>query len=109
MINVIHFYYIPGLFHGAICHSGVAISSSGFCSNIRNRAFQLGEALGLKTDDSEELIHFLMGFSPKSLVEKMSEALTDTVSYNLKESNNGTIYCKFHQYPILVLYLYVKL
>ncbi|XP_049842015.1 esterase FE4-like [Schistocerca gregaria] len=58
-----------GLFHKAIAHSGVAVAD-GVCSDrMRDRSFTLGAHLGLKTDDSQQLVDFLRKQPAQMLVE----------------------------------------
>ncbi|XP_049795937.1 esterase FE4-like [Schistocerca nitens] len=48
-----------GLFRRAIAQSGVATGDGAFTKDVRARSFLLGEHLGLKTQDSKELVEFL--------------------------------------------------
>ncbi|XP_047114419.1 esterase FE4-like [Schistocerca piceifrons] len=48
-----------GLFRRAIAQSGVATGDGLFSKDVRTRSFLLGEHLGLKTQDSKELVEFL--------------------------------------------------
>ncbi|XP_049768863.1 esterase FE4-like [Schistocerca cancellata] len=58
-----------GLFHKAIAHSGVAVAD-GVCSDrMRARSFALGAHLGLKTDDSKQLVDFLRKQPAQLLIE----------------------------------------
>ena len=50
-------------------------------SEARSKAFKFGEVLGCKTNDSKELLEYLMKLSPKDLVEGTDKALTDEVNY----------------------------
>ncbi|XP_033230515.1 esterase FE4-like [Belonocnema kinseyi] len=58
-----------GLFKNAIMQSGSALSGWAISCNPKERAFKLGEVLGVKTTDSAELIKKLMEFSAKELVD----------------------------------------
>ncbi|XP_050673870.1 juvenile hormone esterase-like isoform X2 [Leptidea sinapis] len=57
-----------GLFDKAICQSGVCLNDWSYNLYGRQRAFQLGEILGKKTDNVTELLEFLMTVPTESLV-----------------------------------------
>ncbi|KOB77961.1 Carboxylesterase CXE26 [Operophtera brumata] len=57
-----------GLFHKAICQSGVCLNEWGYSIYGRDRAFQLGKSLGKETDDAKELLEFLRDIPTSSLV-----------------------------------------
>lgn len=57
-----------GLFHKAICQSGVCLNEWGYSIYGRDRAFQLGKSLGKETDDPKELLEFLRDVPTSSLV-----------------------------------------
>ena len=59
-----------GLFHKAILQSGVSINPWAFCRKPRECAFQLGEVLGCKTSDDDELLKFLRGVSAELLIRE---------------------------------------
>nr|CAD7197945.1 unnamed protein product [Timema douglasi] len=65
-----------GLFHRAIAQSGSVLNPWAFIESSRTRAFRLGELLGCKTDDAEELVRFLRGVTAKSIVEAQENTLT---------------------------------
>lgn len=67
-----------GLFHRAIAQSGSIFNPWAFADNLeaRSKAFRFGKALGIRTNDSNELLNFLMQLSTKDLVEGMYKALT---------------------------------
>ena len=44
-------------------------------SEARSKAFRFGEAVGCKTNDSEELLEYLMKLPVRDLVEGMYKAL----------------------------------
>ncbi|XP_041988351.1 juvenile hormone esterase-like isoform X2 [Aricia agestis] len=48
-----------GLFHRAICQSGVCLHEWAYNLHARERAFQLGKLLGKDTEDPTELVGFL--------------------------------------------------
>nr|CAD7580266.1 unnamed protein product [Timema californicum] len=64
------------LFHRAIAQSGSVLNPWAFIESSRTRAFRLGELLGCKTDDAEELVQFLRGVPAKSIVEAQENTLT---------------------------------
>nr|CAD7417647.1 unnamed protein product [Timema poppensis] len=64
------------LFHRAIAQSGSVLNPWAFIESSRTRAFRLGELLGCKTDDAEELVRFLRGVTAKSIVEAQENTLT---------------------------------
>lgn len=57
-----------GLFSRAYIASGTAISPWAFTVDARNEAFALGDAVGVKTDNSEELMSGLKKVNTKTLV-----------------------------------------
>ncbi|CAG2057130.1 unnamed protein product [Timema podura] len=65
-----------GLFHRAIAQSGSVLNPWAFIESSRTRAFRLGELLGCKTDDAEELVRFLRSVPAKSIVEAQENILT---------------------------------
>ncbi|RVE46156.1 hypothetical protein evm_009230 [Chilo suppressalis] len=57
-----------GLFNKAICQSGVCLNDWSYNLYARQRAFQLGNMLGKKTVDENELLDFLKGVPVSNLV-----------------------------------------
>ncbi|XP_068632925.1 juvenile hormone esterase-like [Battus philenor] len=57
-----------GLFHKAICQSGVCLNEWSLNIYAQRRAFQLGKLLHKDTDDTEELLEFLRNIPVSSLV-----------------------------------------
>jgi carboxylesterase type B len=72
---------ISGLFHRAIMQSGSALNPWAYDepTSARRKAFRLGEILGLKTTDPNELLAFLQNLSAKEIVTGLHKALTDEV------------------------------
>lgn len=66
-----------GLFHRAICQSGSALNTWARTENAREKAFKLGDTLGLNTNSSTELLKFLRKLSPKHLIDAAPLTLTD--------------------------------
>lgn len=64
-----------GLFQQATIISGEAVSSWGIVANPRQRAFALGEALGLSTNDSQQLVDFLRTQEAGDLVTHGSDVI----------------------------------
>lgn len=58
-----------GLFHKAICQSGVCLSDWSYSLYARQRAFQLGKLLGKETEDEKELLEFLKTLPAASLTK----------------------------------------
>nr|CAD7458802.1 unnamed protein product [Timema tahoe] len=75
-----------GLFHRAIAQSGSVLNPWAFIESSRTRAFRLGELLGCKTDDAEELVRFLRSVPAKSIVEAQENTLT------LEEKTDGLVF-----------------
>lgn len=67
-----------GLFNGVIEQSGSMLAPWALTTNARDHAFMLGEALGIKTTDSAELVQKLSEFHAKDLI-----AAADEVSKSL--------------------------
>ncbi|XP_049765254.1 carboxylesterase 4A-like [Schistocerca cancellata] len=65
-----------GLFRAAILHSGEAVSSWGVGADPAVRAFRLGEALGFSTNDSRELLEFLLAQDAADLVTHDDQLLS---------------------------------
>ncbi|NP_001136104.1 carboxylesterase clade B, member 6 precursor [Nasonia vitripennis] len=62
-----------GLFKGAIMQSGSALNPWAMEYNPKDMAFKLGEALGIKTTDTKELVNKLREFSVHEIVTATSE------------------------------------
>lgn len=71
-----------GLFHRAIAQSGSALCpwAAEDPSLARSKAFRLGEALGCKTSDSDELLEFLMKVPAQNIVEGFDKVVKEEVS-----------------------------
>lgn len=66
------------MFRGGLEQSGTSLNPWVIQYKPRKVAFQLGEALGIKTTDSKELVHKLKTFSAKELMiaaEEVSKSL----------------------------------
>lgn len=74
-----------GLFHRAIAQSGSALCpwAAEDPSIARSKAFRLGEALGCKTSDSNELFEFLMKIPAQKIVEGIDKALKEEEKHPL--------------------------
>jgi carboxylesterase type B len=77
---------LAGLFSRAIAQSGSALNPWAFSTTsvARRRAFRFGEALGCKTNDSEELVKFLSTVPAEQLVEEVPNAMTEEVQEQRK-------------------------
>ncbi|XP_022200481.2 esterase E4 [Nilaparvata lugens] len=64
-----------GLFHKVIMQSGSALNPWGYVENTIPRAFLLGELLGKKTSDADELISFLRDQTKEDLIVSQSKVL----------------------------------
>ncbi|XP_075211389.1 esterase FE4-like [Lycorma delicatula] len=73
-----------GLFHRAILQSGTALSPWAFVENAVPRAFILGELVGCKTDDVNQIATVLRQQSPETLVTHQGKVL------NLEEKRKLT-------------------
>lgn len=62
-------FFFLGLFASAIAESGVALDPWAFTNQGRKRAFNLGESLGFKGDNAEDLIKFLRTIPAETLTE----------------------------------------
>ncbi|XP_059059025.1 juvenile hormone esterase-like [Achroia grisella] len=58
------------LFHSAIMQSGTALSTNYLQSEVKARAFQLGELLKLSTSSSQRLLEYLRGVPASDLLYK---------------------------------------
>lgn len=54
---------------------------------MRERSFLLGKILGLETNDSQELLNFLMSVPAEKLVQNAPQALSEEVSNNKNNKN----------------------
>ncbi|XP_049791543.1 acetylcholinesterase-like [Schistocerca nitens] len=66
-----------GLFQGLTIQSGDAISPWGIMADAREKAFRLGEVLGLSTNDSRQLLDFLLAQDAADLVSHNDDVITD--------------------------------
>lgn len=64
-----------GLFHKAISQSGSALNPWALSRKPREYAFFLGELLGCKTTDDEELVSFLKSIPPEDLITNGKKVL----------------------------------
>ncbi|CAG2054512.1 unnamed protein product [Timema podura] len=69
-----------GLFHQAISQSGAAINPTAFSESTNERAFRLGSALGLKTNDGQKLVDFFRTLSAAQLIASQNKGLTEEES-----------------------------
>ncbi|GAB0090569.1 Carboxylic ester hydrolase [Sergentomyia squamirostris] len=65
-----------GLFHRAISESGSALSPWAQATRPKERAFKLGQVLGLSTNNTEELLDFLRQVPPRKLIDASEDTLT---------------------------------
>lgn len=73
-----------GLFQRAICESGTALNTWARSPNGKERAFALGRALGLNTNNTSKLLEYLRSVSAKSLIDAAPLTLTvDDVKNNI--------------------------
>ncbi|XP_068084601.1 esterase B1 isoform X2 [Anabrus simplex] len=66
-----------GLFHKAIAQSGSSLNPWAMTTSLRSRAFQLGEVLGCKTTNPNELINFLRNVTAKDLFDGAAKTVTE--------------------------------
>lgn len=64
-----------GLFHRAIAQSGSCLNSWAFTNSSRRMAFRLGEKLGIKTENPQELLNHLRSVDTKDLTKASHEVL----------------------------------
>nr|CAD7435534.1 unnamed protein product [Timema monikensis] len=69
-----------GLFHQAISQSGAAINPTAFFESTSERAFRLGSALGLKTNDGQKLVDFFRTLPAAQLIASQNKGLTEEES-----------------------------
>lgn len=72
------------LFHKAISQSGSALSPWALSRSPREYSFFLGELLGCKTQDDDELISFLKSVPPEDLITNGRKVLR-TLQVSIKE------------------------
>ncbi|PNF42127.1 Esterase FE4 [Cryptotermes secundus] len=65
-----------GLFHRAIAESGSVLNFWAFTNSSRRMAFRLGEKLGIRTDDPQELLNHLRSVDTLVLTKVSHEVLT---------------------------------
>lgn len=72
---------VTGLFHRAIAQSGSALNPWAYedPQTARRKAFRFAEVLGCKTNDSYEMLEFLMTVPAQRLVEGVELILTEEV------------------------------
>ncbi|XP_076173591.1 esterase E4 [Ptiloglossa arizonensis] len=71
-----------GLFSGAIEQSGTTINPWAISYNPRELAFMLGEALGIRTTDSAELVQKLTEFHVKDIIAASNEIMESQNTLN---------------------------
>jgi carboxylesterase type B len=71
---------ISGLFHRAISQSGSCLNAWAFTNSSRRMAFRLGEKLGIKTENPQELLNHLRSVDTKDLTKASHEVLTPEAS-----------------------------
>nr|CAD7397374.1 unnamed protein product [Timema poppensis] len=69
-----------GLFHQAISQSGAAINPTAFSESTNERAFRLGSALGLKTNDGQKLVDFFRTLPATQLIASQNKGMTEEES-----------------------------
>jgi carboxylesterase type B len=75
------FYLIlSGLFHRAIAESGSILNFWAFTNSSRRMAFRLGEKLGIRTEDPQELLKRLRSVDTLVLTKVSHEVLKPEVS-----------------------------
>lgn len=72
-------FFFLGLFQRAIAHSGSALNPWVVTKCARERAFQLGEILGCKTDNDQLLIDFLRTVPARELLKNSTKVLSREV------------------------------
>lgn len=72
---------ISGLFSGVIQQSGTILNPWAMTYNPRELAFKLGEALGIQTTDSEELVQKLTEFHVKDIIAASNEIMKSEVNH----------------------------
>ena len=76
-------FIISGLFHRAIAQSGSCLNSWAFTNSSKRMAFRLGEKLGIKTENPQELLNRLRSVDTRELTKASHEVLTPEAStYN---------------------------
>lgn len=65
-----------GLFHRAISQSGSVLNPWAMMRQPRDRAFRLGEVLGFKTNNTDDLLAFLRKVSPRKLIDAAPKTIT---------------------------------
>lgn len=63
------FLFVLGLFHKAICQSGVAVNSNNFQTSNQEFAFKILEVLGKRTSDPKDAVQLLRNFSTQKILE----------------------------------------
>jgi carboxylesterase type B len=81
---------ILGLFHRAIAQSGSCLNSWAFTNSSKSMAFRLGEKLGIKTEDSQELLNHLRSVGTMDLTKASHEVLTPEASVYTTTTNCPT-------------------
>jgi len=105
---------ISGLFHRAIAQSGSCLNSWAFTNSSKRMAFRLGEKLGIKTENTQELLNHLRSVDAKALTKASHEVLTPEASPYITATNCSTQsllhlrhYAQFLtncKYPVLLLH-----
>ena len=105
---------ISGLFHRAIAQSGSCLNSWSFTNSSKRMAFRLGEKLGIKTDNPQELLNRLRSVETRGLTRASHEVLTPEASVYMTTTNcpaqsllNLRTYVQFLtncKYPVLLLH-----
>lgn len=95
-----------GLFHKAICQSGVCLNEWGYSIYGRDRAFLLGKSLGKETEDPKELLEFLKEVPTSSLVnvklpplDNKHKDITDSITFGPVIENSALSVDKFISEP----------
>lgn len=85
-INLSNLYFL-GLFHKAICQSGVVLNPwAKLTINPKRFAYQMCSLLGNKSRDHKELVDFLRHIDCEKLIEIQNQLLTDEV-WHLNKKN----------------------
>ena len=81
---------ISGLFHRAIAQSGSCLNSWAFTNSSKRMAFRLGEKLGIKTENPQELLNHLRSLDTKALTKASHEVLTPEASVHITTTHCPT-------------------
>lgn len=97
-----------GLFHKAICQSGVALNPWAQVFDPKKYAYKICELLGKNITDHKEIVQFLRTIHASKLIEAQEGVLTKEVS-RIKESyylslNVEIIRVNIYKYIFIILH-----